>query len=116
MFKDLLENKGNRFYTVNAESVKKAQEDLGIILPDELRKFYEQIGYGFLSSEEENFNRIMDPSSLCDFRFREGQFENDPELDIYEEDEIDKLIFFEVCEGLFFSIGFTKNNRGKIFT
>ena len=116
MYKDIVDKKGNTFYALKADIVNKAQDDLGIIIPVELKEFYDQIGYGFLRSEEENFNRILDPYSLCEFRFREGQFANSPDLDIYEEDERDKLIFFEICEGVFLSIGFSKENKGKIFS
>lgn len=115
MFKKIVKNAGNKFYTVKGTKVLKAQDDLGIIIPKELKDFYEQIGYGFLYSEEGNINRIMDPNSLCEFRFRKGQFANDPELDMYEGYERDKLVFFEICEGVFLSIGFSKNNNGKIF-
>lgn len=116
MFKDIVNKKGNKFYSIKPDAVNKAQEDLGIILPKELKEFYEEIGYGFLNSEEDYFNRIMDPYSLCEFRFRKGQFANDPELESYEEDEKDKLIFFEICEGVYLSIGFSKENSGKIFS
>lgn len=116
MFKDIVNKKGNEFYLLDSEVVSKAQDSLGIILPKELKEFYEQVGYGFLNSKEENFNRFMDPNSICEFRFREGQFANDPELELYEEYERDKLIFFEICEGVYLSIGFTKENYGKIFS
>lgn len=116
MFKDIVNRKGNKFYSLDKNAVDRAQEDLGIIIPKELREFYEEIGYGFLNSEEGYFNRIMDPQSLCEFRFREGQFANNPELDIYEGYEQDGLIFFEICEGSYLSIGFSKKNNGKIIS
>lgn len=116
MFKDIVNKRGNKFYTLEVCVINEAQKDLGIILPKEIREFYEEIGYGFLNSEEGYFNRIMDPHSLCEFRFREGQFANDPELDIYKDYEYDKLVFFEICEGEYLSIGFSKKNSGKIFS
>ncbi len=116
MFKEIVNIEGNKFYSLKADIVNKAEDELGIILPKELKKFYEEVGYGFLNTKEDNFNRILDPNSLCEFRFRKGQFANDSELDIYEEDEKDKLIFFEICEGMYLSIGFSKENKGKIFS
>ena len=116
MIKDVINKKGNTFYSLKPGAVNRAQDALGIILPKELKEFYEQVGYGFLDSKEENFNRIMDPNSLCEFRFRKGQFSNDPELEIYEDDERDKLIFFEICEGVYLSIGFSNENNGKVFS
>lgn len=115
MFNKIIRQEGTQFYKVTEESVARAEEELGIIFPEELKKFYLEMGYGFLHSEEGNFNRIMDPNSLCEFRFRQGQFANDSELEIYESYERDKLIFFEICEGVYLAIGFSKNNNGKIY-
>ena len=105
----------NKFYPVSEDNITKAQVDLGILFPKELVSLYKTIGYGFLNSTEGNFNRIMDPGSICEFRFRNGQFAHNAELDIYEEFERDKLIFFEICEGDYLSIGFTKENCGKVY-
>lgn len=115
MFENVVYKEGNKFYSVAEEAVIKAEKKLNITFPVELLEFYEKVGYGFLDSKTGNFNRIMDPDSLCEFRFREGQFENNLELEIYKEDEIDKLIFFEVCEDVYLSMGFGKDNNGKIF-
>lgn len=115
MFENIIDKEQNNFYSIAEDVVSKVEDKLGIIFPMELSKFYKEIGYGFLNSKLGNFNRIMDPQSLCEFRLRKGQFEGDPELEIYEEDEIDKLVFFEICEGIYLSIGFTKDNDGEIF-
>ena len=116
MYESIVDKKGNKFYTVNSSSITKAQEDLGVIFPKDLRCFYEEIGYGFLNTSAANYNRIMDPISICEFRLREGQFEDNPELEIYEDYERDKLVFFEVCEGYYLSIGISKRNNGKIYS
>ena len=57
----------------------------------------------------------MSPKSLCDFRFRKGQFSDSSELEFCEDFERDKIIFFEISEGNYLSIGFSKTNKGKIF-
>jgi hypothetical protein len=115
MFENVIHTKGNKFVHIKPSAVESAQEELGIIFPKELKKFYQEIGYGFLKSDKDNFNRIMDPESICEFRNRSGQFAGNPELDIYADAEKDKLIFFEVCEGYYLSIGFSKLNNGKIY-
>lgn len=112
--KELVNKKGNKFYKLKEETINRAQEELGIILPRELKDFYKQIGYGFLHSKIYRFNRIMSPNCLCEFRFRKGQYD-DSELEIYEEYEKNTLIFFEMSEGSYLSIGFTKNNNSKIY-
>lgn len=115
MFEYVLNQKGSKFYSLNEDIIIEAEKEMGIIFPEELRSFYIQIGYGFLNTKRDNFNRIMDPYSVCEFRFRTGQFANIFELDIYESYEKDKLVFFEICEGVYLSIGFSKNNNGKIY-
>ena len=115
MFEKIINRTGNKFYSVNSNTVEEAQETLGIILPKELKAFYRQVGYGFLYSKEYKFNRIMSPQSLCEFRFRKGMYSNDTDLDVYEDYERDKIIFFEISEGNYLSIGFSKGNNGEIF-
>lgn len=115
MYESVVKKNGNNFYAVEKQSIIKIQKDMGIMLPDDLKAFYEEIGYGFLESRQESFNRIMAPGSICDFRFREEEFADNPELEVYAAYERDKLVFFEVCEGYYLLIGFSKNNNGKIF-
>lgn len=115
MFENIIDKEKNKFYNIPENVISEVEEKLDMVFPIELLEFYKEIGYGFLDSERGNFNRIMDPESICEFRFREGQFNNDSELEIYEEDEKDKIIFFEICEGIYLSIGFSEDNNGKIF-
>ena len=65
MFETIANYKGNKFYKVKANSIEAAQESLGIVFPKDLIEFYKQVGYGFLKSENDNFNRIMDPESVA---------------------------------------------------
>ena len=44
-----------------------------------------------------------------------GQFKNSEEVEIFGKYTKDKLVFFEVHESLFLSIGITKLNKGKIY-
>ena len=106
---------GNKFYHINDSVIDDVQDELGIILPKELKAFYREVGYGFIYSKAYNFNRIMSPKSLCDFRFRKGQFSDSSELEAYEEYERDKLVFFEISEGSYLSIGFSQRNNGEVF-
>lgn len=115
MFEAIANYKGNKFYKVKTYSIDAAQDSLGIVFPKDLIEFYTQVGYGFLKSENDNFNRIMDPESVAEFRLRTGPFANNSDLDIYDAYERDRLVFFEICEGSYISIGFTKKNNGKIY-
>lgn len=73
-----------------------------------------QVGYGFINGSEFNINRIMDVDSVRDFRLRQGDFEFYPDIDIYDEFEEDKLIFFEGSESALISIELTFRNVGIV--
>lgn len=85
-----------------------------ISFPKELYDFYTEVGYGFLNRESDSaINRLIDPESVADIRLREDEFEYDPDLDMYE--DLNKLVFFEVVEGLYFSISVDENDKNAIY-
>ncbi|MDR0266768.1 SMI1/KNR4 family protein [Paenibacillus sp.] len=97
-------NEENSFYKVTLDEINEVEHKLGIKIPNELKKFYLEIGYGFIKGSEYTINRIMDPYSVCDFRTRENDFEFFPDIEIYDEYEEGKLIFFESSESALMSI------------
>lgn len=115
MFEAIKNNPQNTFYPVNVEAIHKVESNMGIIIPDTLIQFYLIVGYGFLETCRHNINRIMGPSSVEEFRLGTGQFQNLEEVELFAKYTKDKLVFFEVTESLFLSIGITKMNEGKIF-
>lgn len=115
MFDNFDVNSAGVFYSFDQEYVRSSEEKMGILFPKELRNFYMQVGYGFFNSKISNVNRLMDPTSVVDFRQRAGEFVGIDDLEMYEPTENDKLIFFEVNEYTFVSIAFTGNDMGKVF-
>lgn len=115
MFETIKNNPQNTFYPVNDEAIHRAESNMGIMIPDALIQFYLTVGYGFLETCRHNINRIMGPSSIEEFYLGTGQFQNSEEVEIFAKYTKDKLIFFEVTESLFLSIGITKMNKGKIY-
>ena len=115
MFEEIKSNPLNKFYPLTRDKIKKSESKLGIMFPKLLREFYLEIGYGFIGSEVGNINRIMDPESVLDFRLRQNDFELYPDIEIYDEFEEDKMIFFEANESALISIGFGSDNSGKIY-
>lgn len=115
MFEKIKQSNGNTFYNVEVMEIENVQKALNIILPRSLRIFYQEVGYGFLHSKEDNINRIMDPSSVCEFRTQKGQFAGSSQAEDFKIYEEDKLVFFEVSEVVYISIGFTGSNGEKIF-
>jgi hypothetical protein len=61
----------NRFWPVTADEIGAAEARLGHEFPSELRKFFQEIGYGFYGegikdSKRTHVNRVMDPTSIAD--------------------------------------------------
>lgn len=114
MFDNLQDNKKNIFYPVTLEEIEKVEKELKIKFPISLKTFYLEVGYGFIHSDVGNINRIMHPLSVRDFRLRQNDFEYYPDIEIYDEFEGNKLIFFEGNEASLLSVGFN-SEEGKVF-
>lgn len=115
MFGKIKLNPSHQFHPLTKDEIKNSESKLGIIFPKLLREFYLEIGYGFIGSEVGNINRIMDPESVLDCRLRQNDFEFYPDIEIYDEFEEDKMIFFEANESVLISIAFGSGNSGKIY-
>lgn len=115
MFGKIKSNPSHLFYPLTTDEIKNIESKLGIMFPKLLRKFYLEIDYGFIGSEVGNINRFMDPESVLDFRMRQNDFKFYPDIEIYDEFEEDKMIFFEANESVLISIGFGSDNNGKIY-
>ena len=113
---DFIKNSNdNIFYPVSTEEIDEVEKKLSIQVPKELREFYLAIGYGFIKGSNFNINLIMDPCSIRDFRLRQNDFEFYPDIEIYDEFEGDKLIFFEASEAALISIELSGNVESKIY-
>ena len=101
---DFVKNDKHKFIRLQENELLDAEERLGFELPNELRDFYLEVGYGFIKGSDGNaINRIMDPDTVADITLREGIYEFDPDLEgIYEDD--DKLVFYEVNEGIYLTL------------
>ena len=108
-------NKENSFYPVTESEIKEVEKKLNLKFPRELVKFYIEVGYGFIKGSEFNINRIMDPYSVRDFRLRINDFEFYPDIEIYNEFENKKLIFFEGSESALMSIDLNEKNSSPIY-
>ena len=111
----LLNNSSSGFYKVDENEIALLREKIKSEIPADLVELWNKIGYGFLISENNNVNRIMDPLSVIDFRFGQGDFEYLPDIEIYKEFQNDKLIFFESNESAYISIGISEENCCKIY-
>lgn len=114
-FEFIKENDENNFYPVDENEISKVEKELELQFPEELVHFYKEIGYGFIKGSEFNFNRIMDPYSIRDFRLRINDFEFYPDIEIYDEFEDGKLIFFEGNESALMSIELNGKNKCPVY-
>lgn len=108
-------NQENSFFPVDESEIRTAEKELDLKFPKELINFYIKVGYGFINGSEFNINRIMDPYSVRDFRLRINDFEFYPDIEIYDEFESDKLIFFESNESALMSIGLNEKNSYPVY-
>ena len=99
---DNQENK-HSLYKVSSISISKTKDKIDI--PFELEKFYEEIGYGSFHNNQSSFNKLFSPLQMAQINLREDFYKFDPDLELYEEKEYnDKLIFFEINEGVYMLI------------
>ena len=108
-------NQENSIYPVTENEIKDVEKELNLKFPKELVNFYLEVGYGFIKGSEFNINRIMDPYSVRDFRLRVNDFEFYPDIEIYDEFENNKLIFFEGSESALMSIELNEKNSSPVY-
>ena len=102
------------FYPVKQESIDEVEAKLTFSLPTELKEFYIQVGYGFLwQTNKDSFDRILSPKQVAQITLKEDFYGGDPDLELYDDlYEDEKLLFFEVNEGVYLAID-KHNNNGK---
>lgn len=117
-------------YLINSDNILNKNTDVSIIqdklnisIPGQLKDMYSELGYGRLSIKSNNLNvkyndyRILDVMEILDvYQKNDTYFLFD--FSEYESFDIcwnTQLIFFELTEDTFFSIGIEPNNYGQIF-
>lgn len=112
---DFVKNGKHKFIQLTENELLDVEERIGFKLPSELRKFYLEVGYGFIRGSNRNgINRLMDPDTIADITLREGIYEFDPDLDGIYEDE-DKLVFFEVNEGVYLTLDLNNSEQTPVY-
>ncbi|GHT15446.1 SMI1/KNR4 family protein [Bacteroidia bacterium] len=103
----------NIFYPIQRDNIELAEEKLGYKLPLDLKNFYQEIGYGFFHREQGSINRLLSPLQVAQINLKEGIYEADPDLDVYDDIyKNEKILFFEVNEGLYLAID-KENHNGN---
>ena len=97
-----------KLYDLSENQILDAEKRMGIGFPRDLFDFYVEYGYGFVNNTKQAINRLMDPQSCADIRLREDIYEFDSDLEMYETYEDEAMLFFEINEGVYASIGMNK--------
>ena len=106
-------NKKHIFYKLNSDCVERAEKELDIQFPEELKKFYAEIGYGyFCDKDKTDINLLMSPQQIVDYCKGTGNY-------VYSEDrelmKADELVFFELDCNSHLKTKVTGENNGKVF-
>lgn len=81
-----------------------------IAFPAELTDFYNEVGYGFLSSDKYCFNRIMSPTDIADFICNEEPYDC-MDKSFYDENE---MVFMHLSGEDFLTIILEGDDKGSI--
>jgi hypothetical protein len=106
--KDIWHNK-HAFFKVEPKEIAETEDRIGILLPNELKAFYNDVGYGFICVGKSVYvNRIISPSEIADFYLGVDDYKNDERRKYYQDKT--KLIFCEVSENTFLIMDLSQEN------
>ncbi len=94
----------HHFFRLGNDEIVLVEDEIKI--PKELKEFFVTIGYGFFFHQNKSsFDRLLDVISFKKVNLRQDYYEFDPDLELYSHNKYqDKLIFFEVNEGVYLLI------------
>lgn len=97
------------------KEVAYVENELGIQLPQDLRRFYNEIGYGFVCTNYDNlFNRLLSPIEIYDFYKGINEYENDERRGDCSL-ERNAIAFYEVSEDVFLTVKSDEQNQANIY-
>ena len=109
--------KGKNYLTtdgVDSEEINLFEEHVCKI-PNELKKFWIEQGYGFIGKNENRPQRLLSPNEIIDFRNVAGDYCWIPDEEFYNSIKDKGFAIMEYSEDMFFWIGTQPDNLGKIF-
>ena len=104
------------FSSLTASEVTQAQHELGICFPPQLKKFYLEVGYGYIGLDNPYFrNQIMRPKEIVKLRLGQDFYGNMSTDDLEYYSSNDVLPFFDLGgESDYLVIKLTGENKGSI--
>ena len=110
------EYKGKNYLTTDdIENEIKVFEEQVSEIPSELKKFWIEQGYGFIGQNEDNFQRLLNPTEIIDFINKTGDHHWIPDDKFYDSIKEKGFVIMEYSEYIYFWIGTQTDNLGKIF-
>ena len=101
------------FYRVTLEEIEKAENDMGRKFPEELKRFYLEVGFGYFDTESKNWlNLLMSPTQIADYYLARGYYEYSEDREFMKDDE---LVFFEVDSNVHIKLKISGENVGKVY-
>lgn len=93
-------------YGVSRKSIETAENELGILFPDDLKRHWRDVGCGRILNGMDNDNLLFSPAQVCAFRRRAGKFKGIPKL----AGEKHRICFFMENIENFYSIDLSDNH------
>lgn len=110
-------NEKNKLYDLREETIRKAERDIMLRFPKELREFYEKYGYGHINYERRVCtNKLLSPTECADIRIRREFYKYDIDLGTYGPYERNRLIFFQVDKGEYLLISLDNKDINSIYS
>ena len=108
--------KGKNYLSIDGieDEIKQFEKVIGKI-PDELKKFWVNEGYGFINQDDNNVKRLLSPSEIIDFINKSDMYEWIPYSEFYDGIKDKGFAIMEYSEYIYFWIGTNPDNLGKIF-
>lgn len=101
------------FYPVTEEDILLAEERMGRKIPDAMKAFYVEIGYGYFEDTSECYiDLLMSPKQIADYVCAEGDYIYAEEREFFKDNE---MVFFEVDSNCHIVIKCEGEERGKIY-
>ena len=108
--------KGKNYLSTDGieDEIKQFEEGI-VTIPKELKDFWINEGYGFINQNASNVKRLLSPSEIIDFINRSDIYEYIPDSEFYDSIKDKGFAIMEYSEYIYFWIGTSHDNLGKIF-
>ena len=99
---------------MNKEDIRHAEQRMSLEFPEEIVRFFEEIGYGFFYDEDGCFtDALMKPKDIADFRCAEGNYYYGEEREFLKPED---LVFLKLIRIATFILSYGEQIKGKFIS